>query len=110
MMQIVLHDLMYTSRVGEPSTRKTVPLSSAEAFVIEQARTKGTPFHAALKELVGEDAARSEAATLHALVAYGLHALSEQVALDGYAKLAESREAEDEEYSAVLRRRDRDRA
>jgi hypothetical protein len=87
-----------------------VPLSGAEAFVIEQARTKGTPFYAALTELIGEDAVRSEAATLHALVAYGLHALGEQVALDGYARLAESRDAEDEEYSAALRRRDRDRA
>jgi hypothetical protein len=110
MRQIVLHDLMYTSPVTETPTRKTVPLSSAEAFVIEQARTKGTPFHAALTALIGEDAARSEAATLHALVAYGLRALGEQMALDGYAKLAESRDAEDEEYSAVLRRRDRDRA
>jgi hypothetical protein len=104
------HNLMYSPGVTEAPTRKTVPLTSAEASTIEQARTKGTPFHAALTELVGEDAARSEAATLHALVAYGLQALGEQVALDAYAKLAESRDAEDEEYSAVLRRRDRDRS
>jgi hypothetical protein len=87
-----------------------VPLSRTEVLAIEQARTQGTPFHAALTELVGEDAARSEAATLHALVAYGLRALGEQVALDAYAKLAESQNAEDEEYAAALRRRDRDRA
>ena len=60
-MQTVLHDLMYTLCVTETPTRKTVPLSSAEALVIEQARTKGTPFHAALTELIGEDAAAVEA-------------------------------------------------
>lgn len=86
-----------------------MPLSGAEAAVIEQARTAGTPYHAALTELIGADAARSEAATLHGLVAYGLNALGEQVALDSYAQLAESRDAEDEEYASTLRRRARDR-
>jgi hypothetical protein len=96
--------------MAQPSTRKTVPLSGAEASLIEHARTRGTPYRAALIRLAGEDAARSEAATLHALVALGLNALGEQVALDGYAELAESRNAEDEAYAAMLRRRERDRA
>jgi hypothetical protein len=95
--------------MADAPTRKTVPLTRAEAAVIEQARTAGTPYHTALSVLVGEEAARSEAATLHALVAYGLHALEEQVALDSYAQLAESRDVEDEEYAAALRRRARDR-
>ena len=96
--------------MADAIARKTVPLTSAEVTLVEQARTAGTPYHAALAQLVGEDAARSEAATLHALVAYGLSALGEQVALDGYAQLAASRDAEDEQYAAMLRRRTRDRA
>ena len=96
--------------MAEAMTRKTVPLTGAEVSVIDQARISGTPYHAALTQLVGEDATRSEAATLHALIAYGLSALGEQVALDSYAKLAESRDAEDEEYAALLRRRNRDRS
>ena len=95
--------------MADPITRKTVPLTGAEAAVIEQARTTGTPYHAALSQLIGEDAARSEAATLHALVAYGLNALGEQVALDSYEQLAASRDAEDEEYASTLRGRVRDR-
>lgn len=91
-------------------SRKTVPLTGVEAALVEQARTAGTPYHAALTQLVGEDVTRSEAATLHALVAYGLDALGEQVALDGYAHLAASRDAEDEQYAAMLRRRTRDRS
>jgi hypothetical protein len=90
-------------------TRKTVPLSSAEVTLVEQARTAGTPYHAALIRLAGEEAARSEAAALHALVALALDALVEQVALAGYAELAASRDAEDDEYTATLRGRTRDR-
>jgi hypothetical protein len=89
--------------------RKTVPLSSAEVTLVEQARTAGTPYHAALTRLAGEEAARSEAAALHALVAFGLDALVEQVALAGYAELAASRDAEDEEYAATQRGPARDR-
>ena len=95
--------------MADATVRKTVPLTGAEVSVIEQARTTGTPYHTALTQLIGDDAARSEANTLHALIAYGLNALGEQVALDSYAQLAESRDAEDEEHAAALRRRARDR-
>ena len=86
-----------------------MPLTGVEAAIIDQARTAGTPYHAALAQLIGEDVTRSEAATLHALVSYGLNALGEQVALDSYAQLAASRDTEDEQYAAMLRRRTRDR-
>ncbi len=95
--------------MAESTIRKTVPLTSDEASLIEQARTAGTPYHTALTQLVGADVTRSEAATLRALVTYGLEALGEQVALDGYAQLAASRDAEDEAYAATMRRRNRDR-
>lgn len=89
--------------------RKTVPLTEAEVSLIGQARTAGTPYHAALTQFFDEGVTRSEAATLHALVTYSLNVLGEQVALDGYAHLAESRNAEDEEYATMMRHRTRDR-
>ena len=94
--------------MAESVIRKTVPLTSQEAELIEQARTEGTPYHAALVQLAGMDVIRSEAATLHVLVAFGLTTLGEQVALHDYARLAESRDADDEAYASALRRRVRD--
>ena len=93
----------------ESIARKTVPLTGAEASLIDQARTAGTPYHTALTQLLGEEVTRSEAATLHALVTYSLNALGEQVALDSYAQLAASRDTEDEAHAAMMRRRTRDR-
>lgn len=90
-------------------TRKTVPLTRQEAVLIERAREAGTPLHRALVEIVGESAVRSEAATLHALVAFALTALGEQVALHDYEQLAAARDDEDKAYSAAMRRRVRDR-
>jgi hypothetical protein len=94
--------------VGD-TTRKTVPLTCAEMDLIELARTEGTPYHAALTLLAGPEAARSDAATLHALVAFGLTTLGEQVALHDYGQLAASHDAEDTAYAAALRRRKRGR-
>ena len=90
-------------------TRKTVPLTHQEAALVERARTPGSPQHEALTRLVGAEVAGSEAATLHALVTFGLAALGEQVALHDYEQLADSRNAEDEEYERTMRRRVRDR-
>jgi hypothetical protein len=89
--------------------RKTVPLSSQEAALIEHARTSGTPLHRALVELGGESATRSEAATLHALVSFALTALREQAALHDYEQLAAARDEEDAAYATAMRRRVRDR-
>lgn len=93
----------------ETQLRKTVPLTSREAALVERARTAGTPQHQALTRLVGAEVASSEAATLHALVAFGLTALGEQIALDDYEQLAASRDDEDAEYEQTMRRRVRDR-
>jgi hypothetical protein len=90
-------------------TRKTVPLTEREAELIARARTAGTPENEALIQLAGLDVVRSEAATLHALVAFGLTTLGEQIAFHDYGRLAESRDAEDEAYETTARRRPRDR-
>jgi hypothetical protein len=93
----------------ETPARKTVPLSPHEVALIERARQAGTPQYEALVRLVGEGATRSEAATMHALVSFALTALGEQVALYDYEQLAASRDDEDAQYEAVMRRRTRDR-
>jgi hypothetical protein len=89
--------------------RKTIPLTDEEAALVERARQTGTPQHAALVRLAGEDVTRSEAATLHALVRFALTALGEEVAVHDYERLAAARDAEDEEYERSMRRRTRDR-
>ena len=95
--------------MAEATVRKTVPLTSEEAALVERARVAGTPQHEALVQLAGRDVASSEAATLHALVTFGLTALGEQVALHDYEQLATSRNNEDREYERIMRRRVRDR-
>jgi hypothetical protein len=89
--------------------RKTVPLTPEEAALIDLARRAGTPQHRALVHLAGADAARSEAATLHALVSFALTALGEQIALDDYERLAAAKDEEDAQYEETMRRRTRDR-
>jgi hypothetical protein len=93
----------------ESTTRKTVPLTNREAEIIERARTAGTPENTALIQLAGIDVVRSEAATLHALVAFGLTTLGEQIAFHDYGRLAESHDADDAAYEATARQRVRDR-
>ncbi len=95
--------------MAEATVRKTVPLTREEAAMVERARTAGTALHEALVHLAGGEVASSEAATLHALVAFGLTALGEQVAMHDYEQLAASRDDEDREYERVMRRRVRDR-
>jgi hypothetical protein len=95
--------------MSETTIRKTVPLTGQEAALVERARTHGTPQHEALIRLVGSDVPRSDAATLHALLAFALNALGEQIALDDYEQLAASRDTEDEGYERAMRRRVRDR-
>jgi hypothetical protein len=95
--------------MADTKTRKTVPLTGHEAALVERARVEGTPQHDALVRLVGAEVPGSEAATLHALIAVGLTALGDQIALDDYEQLAASRDAEDEEHERTMRRRVRDR-
>ncbi|HCU49884.1 MAG TPA: hypothetical protein DGG94_08810 [Micromonosporaceae bacterium] len=90
-------------------TRKTVPLTSQEAELIERAREAGTPQHEAFVKLLGKAPTRSEAATLRALVGLALHQLGEEVALSDYERLAASRDAEDEAFDKAMRRRRGDR-
>ena len=89
--------------------RKTVPLTPQEVALLELTRAGGTPEHMALVRLVGAEVATSEAATLHALLAFALSALGEQIALDDYEKLAAARDAEDEAHERTMRRRVRAR-
>jgi hypothetical protein len=93
----------------EAVERKIVPLTRHEAAIVERARIAGTPQHEALTHLAGGEVASSEGATLHALVAFGLTALGEQVALGDYEQLPASRDNEDREYERIMRRRVRDR-
>jgi hypothetical protein len=93
----------------EAVVRKTVPLTAREAALVDRARSQGTPHHEALVRLVGGDIGSSEAATLHALLAFALSALAEQIALDDYEQLAASRDADDQEYARTMRRRVRGR-
>ena len=95
--------------MGEAIVRKTVPLTTTEAALVDRARSGGTPQHTALVRLVGAEVSGSEAATLHALVAFALNALGEQIALDDYERLAVARDSEDELHERTMRRRRRDR-
>ena len=82
------------------TTRKAVPLSTAEIAAVDAARTGGV-----LAELAGENAVRSESAALHALVVMGLAQVNEAEQARGYAALAASQDDEDRAYAAALRGR-----
>lgn len=83
-------------------TRKAVPLDDDDLVAIDAARTGGI-----LAELAGEDAARSEASALHALVILGLRAVRERQELHGYAAMAANLDDEDRAYYAAMRTRRR---
>ena len=85
------------------TTRKAVPLSTAEITAVEAARTSGI-----LAELAGESAVRSESSALHALVVLGLNQVKEAVQARGYAALAASQDDDDRAYATALRARIRD--
>jgi len=89
------------------SHRKSVTLTQAELELIELARETGTPWNEALVRLRGQEATRSEAATLHALIGLALTKLGDEVALRDYELLAASRDDEDEAFDAAMRRRGR---
>lgn len=84
------------------SIRKAVPLSAAELAEIEHARSTGL-----LQAVAGQEAARSEAAALHALLRLGLERLRERGAEVGYAALAAAQDEEDAAFHAALRGRRR---
>jgi hypothetical protein len=107
--QIAQRIVLYAEGMTEIAVRKTVPLTGPEAGLVERARSHGTRDHRALVRLVGAEVGGSEAATLHALLRFALAALAEQIALDDYAQLAASRDAEDEDYERAMRRRVRGR-
>lgn len=88
--------------------RKSVPLTKDELAALKAARTDGTPVHEALAELVGPEAAHSEATTLQALIQLGFTVVKERAMDHGYAALAASQDEEDRDYEAAMRRRVRD--
>jgi hypothetical protein len=88
--------------------RKSVPLTKDELAALEAVRTDGTPAHDALAELVGPEAARSEATTLRALIDLGFNVVKERAMDHGYAALAASQDQEDRDYEAAMRKRVRD--
>jgi hypothetical protein len=87
--------------------RKMVPLSPDEVAELDAARTEGTMEHTSLTELAGTGADRSEAATLHALVALGLRTVHARALEHGYAALAASQDDEDDAYRSAMRGRRR---
>lgn len=89
--------------------RKTIPLSAQEAQLVEQAREAGNSLHEALLYLVGFDATRSEAATLHALLSLAFATLREEAAHADYARLAAALDDEDNDFECTMRSRQRDR-
>jgi hypothetical protein len=105
-----MRGIMCASMCGMTETviRKSVPLTNQEAILVERARAGGVQ-HEALVRLVGAEVPASEAATLHALIAFALNALGDQIALHDYEQLAASRDDEDEQYGQAMRRRVRDR-
>ncbi len=88
--------------------RKSVPLTKDELAALEAARTDGTAAHDALTELVGPEAARSEATTLQALIQLGFNVVRERAMDHGYAALAASQDQEDRDYETAMRGRVRD--
>lgn len=88
-------------------TRKSVPLDDADVQAISQAREDGT-----LATLAGDDAVKSEATALHAVLSLGLAAIREHRELTGYEAMAANFNDEDRAYHAAMRarRRDRDQA
>ncbi|WP_141566422.1 hypothetical protein [Pseudonocardia sp. N23] len=90
--------------------RKAVPLTQEELDVLATVRTEGTALHGALIDVVGDAALRSEASTLHALVALGLAQLNERALAQGYAQLAAEVDDEDRAYRAAMRQRRRESA
>lgn len=88
--------------------RKTVPISPAELAILDASRIKGSPANVALIDLLGPDATRSEAATLHGALSLGLAVIQERIADHGYAALAAAQDDEDRAYHAAMRNRRRD--
>lgn len=88
--------------------RKAVPLTQEELDALATVRTEGTALHGALIDYAGGAAARSEASTLHALVAIGLAQLNERALAQGYAQLAAEADDEDRAYRAAMRKRRRE--
>lgn len=95
--------------MADTIARKTVPLTSQEAAFLERARQAGTPQYEALVRLAGEAVTRSEAATLHALIAYAVNAIGEEVAMRDYEQLAAAQDEDDRGYAVAMRQRVRDR-
>lgn len=88
--------------------RKAVPLTQEELDALITARTEGTALHSALVDIAGGSATRSEASTLHALVALGLAELTERALSQGYAQLVTETNDEDRAYRAAMRQRRRE--
>jgi hypothetical protein len=88
--------------------RKTVPITADELAMLDASRTEGSDAYAAVTELLGPDATRSEAATLHGVLALGLSVIQDRIAEHGYAALAAAQDDEDRAYQAAMRRRRRD--
>jgi hypothetical protein len=88
--------------------RKTVPITADELAILDASRTEGSAAYQAVTELLGPDATRSEAATLHGALALGLSVIQERIADHGYAALAAAQDDEDRAYHAAMRNRRRD--
>ncbi|HEV2639713.1 MAG TPA: hypothetical protein VGX23_31565 [Actinocrinis sp.] len=88
--------------------RKTVPITPDEQAILDESRTKGSAAYQALTDLLGPEAARSEAATLHGALTLGLSVIRERMADQGYTALAAAQDDEDRAYHAAMRNRRRD--
>jgi hypothetical protein len=74
---------------------------------LTSARTPGSTLHNVLTELAGDDATRSEATTLHALVTLGKRVIQDRALENGYAAWAATTTGDDRAEQQALRNRHR---
>lgn len=87
-----------------PLRRESVPVTPAEAEILERLAQRSGPERDALAELVGE-LGTSRASVLHALLSVGVQAVRERARENAYAELAAATDPDDEHEIRTARRR-----
>ena len=87
-----------------PQRRESVPVTPAEAEILERLVQRSGPERDALAELVGE-LGTSRASVLHALLSVGVQIVRERARENGYAVLAAATEPDDQHEIRMARRR-----
>jgi hypothetical protein len=98
--------------IGCMSVRKSVPIGPEDVATLERLHAPVSPERHALAQLTGHelDAGASDAEILAALVRAGRDAVTQQVAITGYAAWAADMDDEDRAYRTARRGWDRGNA